>query len=94
MIPAIASFVFFPLYDVSLIITCGLIIILIIHEDILVFRSSSVYTYTTNMYMYEHVYIQGVRLLYHLITYVAAKMLNIVNIFKCNCKHNLRRNDC
>ena len=29
--PAIASFVFFLLYDVSLIITCGLIITLIIH---------------------------------------------------------------
>ena len=29
--PAIASFVFFPLYDVSLIITCGLIITSIIH---------------------------------------------------------------
>ena len=31
--PAIASFVFFPLYDVSLIITCGLIITSIIHVD-------------------------------------------------------------
>ena len=29
--PAIASFVFFPLYDVSLIITCGLIITSIFH---------------------------------------------------------------
>ena len=32
--PAIASFVFFPLYDVSLIITCGLIITSIIHVQI------------------------------------------------------------
>ena len=35
--PAIASFVFFPLYDVSLIITCGLIITSIIHVHSYIF---------------------------------------------------------